>query len=284
VVAVGLAGQQQLAGLGLYNYKARFYDPALGRFISADTITPGGPEGLNRYSYVNNSPINFNDPTGHCGSEFTNGFWKGVYFCLSDLYRTYQEYQGGERNLFKLASHASGVTRKLLDIGEEVGSINSDMSIVFSNKPLSERILPAERIGIKSTLAAATIVGGIQAAKALVGAPMSEGFGGKFLNSSGEIAIFESKPGSGTIKTYDPLGNSAQSLSVAGSPQDAFEAAFGRTPNSGEPYWTTTAGKIGETGRFPYLDGSGSPGHVSIYGGRFNGGEFLKIFTKFLFP
>jgi RHS repeat-associated protein len=58
-------GQQQLAGLGLYNYKARFYDPALGRFISADTLTPGGPEGLNRYSYVNNSPVNFVDPTGH---------------------------------------------------------------------------------------------------------------------------------------------------------------------------------------------------------------------------
>jgi RHS repeat-associated protein len=58
-------GQQQLAGLGLYNYKARFYDPLLGRFLSADTVTPGGPEGLNRYSYVNNSPVNFNDPSGH---------------------------------------------------------------------------------------------------------------------------------------------------------------------------------------------------------------------------
>jgi len=58
-------GQQEISGLGLYNYKARFYDPALGRFISPDNITPGGPEGLNRYSYSNNSPINFNDPTGH---------------------------------------------------------------------------------------------------------------------------------------------------------------------------------------------------------------------------
>lgn len=37
----------------------------LGRFIQPDTITPGGPQGLNRYSYVGNQPINFNDPTGH---------------------------------------------------------------------------------------------------------------------------------------------------------------------------------------------------------------------------
>ena len=32
-------GQQQVVGIGLYNYKARFYDAALGRFISADTVT-----------------------------------------------------------------------------------------------------------------------------------------------------------------------------------------------------------------------------------------------------
>ena len=59
-------GQQQVAGIGLYNYKARFYDAGLGRFVSADDVTPGGPQGQNRYSYVNNSPINHNDPTGHC--------------------------------------------------------------------------------------------------------------------------------------------------------------------------------------------------------------------------
>ena len=58
-------GQQQIAGLGLYNYKARYYDPLLGRFISPDTVTPGGISGLNRYSYVGNSPINRVDPSGH---------------------------------------------------------------------------------------------------------------------------------------------------------------------------------------------------------------------------
>jgi RHS repeat-associated protein len=44
------SGQYQMAGLGLYNYQARFYDSALGGFISADMVTPGGVEGLNRYS------------------------------------------------------------------------------------------------------------------------------------------------------------------------------------------------------------------------------------------
>jgi len=46
-------------------YNARFYDPAIGRFASADTFAPGGVQGYDRYAYVNNSPLMFTDPTGH---------------------------------------------------------------------------------------------------------------------------------------------------------------------------------------------------------------------------
>jgi len=71
----GYTGQRQLGeGMGgLMNYKARFYSPMLGRFIQPDSITPGGPQGLNRYSYVGNNPINFNDPTGHMMSVGEGG-------------------------------------------------------------------------------------------------------------------------------------------------------------------------------------------------------------------
>jgi RHS repeat-associated protein len=66
---------QQMAGLGLYNYRARYYDPALGRFLSPDSLTPGGVEGLNRYSYTFNNPINYVDPSGHkaCDEVDANG-------------------------------------------------------------------------------------------------------------------------------------------------------------------------------------------------------------------
>jgi RHS repeat-associated protein len=61
-------GQREVADIGLYFYKARWYDSALGRFSQADTIVPGAgdPRAWDRYSYVKNSPVVYNDPSGHC--------------------------------------------------------------------------------------------------------------------------------------------------------------------------------------------------------------------------
>jgi hypothetical protein len=49
------------------DYRARFYSPALGRFIQPDTLIPdaANPQDWNRFSYVQNNPIQYNDPTGH---------------------------------------------------------------------------------------------------------------------------------------------------------------------------------------------------------------------------
>jgi RHS repeat-associated protein len=59
---------QKLDATGLMYYGARYYDSSLGRFLSADTIVPqaGNPQALNRYSYVNNNPLKYVDPSGHC--------------------------------------------------------------------------------------------------------------------------------------------------------------------------------------------------------------------------
>ena len=64
-------GQHHEAGLpggeGLSFYNARWYDPQLGRFISADTIVPypRNPQNLNAYAYVLNNPLRYVDPSGH---------------------------------------------------------------------------------------------------------------------------------------------------------------------------------------------------------------------------
>ena len=47
---------------GLDYYRARYYDPASGRFISEDPI--GFRGGINFYKYATNHPINLKDPSG----------------------------------------------------------------------------------------------------------------------------------------------------------------------------------------------------------------------------
>ena len=47
----------------LYYYKARYYDPTTQRFLSPDPIEFKSGD-YNFYRYVNNSPLNFTDPTG----------------------------------------------------------------------------------------------------------------------------------------------------------------------------------------------------------------------------
>jgi RHS repeat-associated protein len=51
-------GQEFDREIGLYYYNARYYDQAVGRFISADTIIPepSDTQSYNRYSYVSTTP------------------------------------------------------------------------------------------------------------------------------------------------------------------------------------------------------------------------------------
>jgi RHS repeat-associated protein len=55
-------GQAWLSDVGLYHYKARVYDPKLGRFLQTDPIGTAG--GVNLYAYVGNDPVNLKDPSG----------------------------------------------------------------------------------------------------------------------------------------------------------------------------------------------------------------------------
>ncbi|MEW6323821.1 MAG: RHS repeat-associated core domain-containing protein [Nitrospirota bacterium] len=71
---------------GLSFYNARYYDPTLGRFISADTIVPRAldPQALNRYSYVRNNPLNLVDPSGH---GWLGDFFHDVFGGVFDWFR-----------------------------------------------------------------------------------------------------------------------------------------------------------------------------------------------------
>lgn len=58
----GFTGRERDSEAGLLYYRARFYDPHFGRFISEDPTGFAG--GINWYAYVNNRPLVRVDPTG----------------------------------------------------------------------------------------------------------------------------------------------------------------------------------------------------------------------------
>ncbi|MBK6780632.1 MAG: RHS repeat-associated core domain-containing protein [Gemmatimonadetes bacterium] len=62
VVRYHFAGREYDSESGLYYMRARYYDPALGRWISEAPIGIAG--GLNVYAYAGNDPVNLTDPSG----------------------------------------------------------------------------------------------------------------------------------------------------------------------------------------------------------------------------
>jgi RHS repeat-associated protein len=55
-------GQQWDSLLGMYNMRARYYAPGIGRFLTPDPA--GAANGLNMYAFCENDPVNRQDRTG----------------------------------------------------------------------------------------------------------------------------------------------------------------------------------------------------------------------------
>jgi RHS repeat-associated protein len=69
LTATGIAPRYGYTGrepdeTGLIFYRARYYDPSVGRFTQRDPIGLRG--GVNRYGYVGGNPTGYKDPSGKC--------------------------------------------------------------------------------------------------------------------------------------------------------------------------------------------------------------------------
>ncbi|MCU4676864.1 RHS repeat-associated core domain-containing protein [Catenovulum sp. 2E275] len=64
---LGYTGHVQLDRSGFIHMQGRLYDPVLGRFLSPDPVVYNvyDSQSWNKYSYVQNSPTKYTDPTGY---------------------------------------------------------------------------------------------------------------------------------------------------------------------------------------------------------------------------
>ena len=84
----GFTGHEEIDGACLVDANARIYDPTIGRFMSPDSHVSDALnlQDWNAFTYVNNNPLSFTDPTGHaeiqgcmaradgCGGPPADGF------------------------------------------------------------------------------------------------------------------------------------------------------------------------------------------------------------------
>jgi RHS repeat-associated protein len=167
-------GQRNEAEIGLYFYVARFYDPQLARFISADTIVPepNSIKGYDRYAYVNGNPVNYTDPSGHqlcdtadgscTGGGGGNGiehpepqviYWGGY---TEARLASFQETQTGNNCALNAISAGFKLLGSPLPIsGNDLGEITSKMGILYRLGSLGGT-MPFQQVNVINNIAALT--------------------------------------------------------------------------------------------------------------------------------
>lgn len=78
----GFTGHVQDAATGMTYMQQRYYDPAVGRFLSVDPVAadPSNGANFNRYQYANSNPYKFKDPDGRAGCSLPTG----SHICMSE--------------------------------------------------------------------------------------------------------------------------------------------------------------------------------------------------------
>ncbi|EID4418136.1 VCBS repeat-containing protein [Vibrio vulnificus] len=103
---IGFTGHEMLDEVGLIHMNGRVYDPTIGRFLSADPFIQDEwftTQAFNRYSYVQNNPLSYTDPTGYYVPKDTSESSTSSEQERND-YRQYERDRDRDRDRNEVAS------------------------------------------------------------------------------------------------------------------------------------------------------------------------------------
>lgn len=150
-------GQIMLPEVRLYHYKARVYDPGIGRFLQTDPI--GYDDDVNLYAYVGNDPLDRTDPTGAEWGGFSMGltpeldpptareFAEGVVPGVA----AYGQYESGH---YVAAAGLATLDAATLGKGKLIGSLGSQLgrALASAGRPVLKGIEHAHHIVAKGAM------------------------------------------------------------------------------------------------------------------------------------
>jgi len=130
-------GQERDASTGYDYMHARYYGASLGRFMKPDpemkSTRPEEPQSWNRYSYVENNPIAFVDPTGEV-IRFSGDFAKEeLYTMIQNLNEfTGNQYAVNDKNELVLVKEGENASKTATDFFNNLISSDRNYDVVRS--------------------------------------------------------------------------------------------------------------------------------------------------------
>jgi RHS repeat-associated protein len=227
----GRYGSYREDASGLLLVGARWYSPALHRFISRDPSgVSGGP---NLYAYCSDDPINFFDPTGHSGIDFDAGTtWvanhsTGYVNALTGVAAGCHKY---DKVINILGGPAiSGLTGGYAGLVDAYGDCGTQQGLNDAGKANGRRLLLARlnvagQTGLAATAIAGPLAGAIKGRVVAASAECLEaGVGGGCFVAGTKVAII--KATARGIVPLPPNGNKAKiAVRKAVAPQISYVA------------------------------------------------------------
>ncbi|MCB0376017.1 MAG: RHS repeat-associated core domain-containing protein, partial [Sinomicrobium sp.] len=149
-------GKELEKGAGLYYFNARYYDPGLGRFISADTELGGSylqPDAFNRYAYALNNPVNYSDPSGHIAEPLI-GVGGATAATLPEAWAAYTAATGIE-----VASEAAAISGASAAAAPETLGISLIVGLIVTAIVITATVIITAAVTVGSILLANAAAG-----------------------------------------------------------------------------------------------------------------------------